>query len=388
MDNSIEHSVEVVWALIKRIAKWVLYLILIIGAACGLYMIRSVVMSVFAAVLLTYILLPGVEWLCRTRNHYLKPKTQRLIATILIFCVFLSVIAATISLFIAPFTNELNDFVKSDFIKGFGQYQVWFAKFVDKVSKAIPGDVMALITKLDFGKLADWVFGHVGKMLSFAVSSLRIVLELVLIPVLAFYFLYDYRSLTREFYGLIPPARRKEAVRIGRIAGEILQSYIFGQLILCVIAGILTGIFLGVLGVKYVMVLALFAGITRAVPVIGPVVSGIPIVLVGALGSGMLDMTMAIYLLTFVVVMHFAESKIIMPHLIGKRMHLHPVVVIVVLMIGAVFFGLVGMFLAAPVAAILRDLFQIYYIRPRERAAIEAEAEVEPVKLTESRPAG
>ena len=136
-------------------------------------------------------------------------------------------------------------------------------------------------------------------------------------------------------------------------------------MILCVIAGVLTGAFLSLLGIDYVVVLALFAGITRAIPIIGPIVSGIPIVLVGALmpdgGIGV-----ALYLLLFVTVMHFAESKFIMPQLIGHRLQLHPAVVIIVLLIGAEFFGIIGMFLAAPVAAVCRELLRRYYIRPRE----------------------
>jgi len=193
-------------------------------------------------------------------------------------------------------------------------------------------------------------------------------LELVLIPVLAFYFLLDYKSLTHEIYALAPGRKRRAALRIGRSVGEILQSYVFGQLILCAIAGILTGVFLSIVGMPYVVVLALFAAITRAIPIIGPVLSGIPIVLVGLVYSGG-HVALPLYLLAFVVVMHFAESKFLMPKLIGYRLNLHPAAVIIVLLIGAEFLGIIGMFLAAPVAAIVRELIRLYYIGPREACA-------------------
>ncbi len=127
-----------------------------------------------------------------------------------------------------------------------------------------------------------------------------------------------------------------------------------------------TAAFLGAMNMPYLVVLALFAAITRAIPVIGPVLSGIPIVLVGLLKSH--GLAEPVILLGFVVVMHFAESKFLMPHLIGERLHLPPVVVIIALLVGAEFFGLVGMFLAAPVAAIIREIIRLYYIKPRERA--------------------
>lgn len=361
MDSSAANTVEATWEIIRRLAKWTLTLIVIALVCYALYRVRSVVMSVFAAVLLTYILLPGVEWLCRKRNGRFRPKTQRLLATILVFAVALSVLAAAISLFIAPFTTELSEFVRS-----FGEYQKTFIGFVQNAWKAVPAEGKDIVRTIDYGRLSTWAKDYVEGLLRIATSSVKVILELVLIPVLAFYFMYDYRSITSELYGFFPRDKRREAVRMGRMAGEMLQSYIFGQLILCVIAGVLTGLFLSLLDIKYIVVLALFAGVTRAIPIIGPIVSGIPIVLVGALSSpGRIEVPL--YLALFVTAMHFGESKFIMPHLIGRRLHLHPAVVIIVLLVGAEFFGLIGMFLAAPIAAILRQLLRRYYIVPRDR---------------------
>ncbi len=360
MDSSARNTVDAVWEIIRRLARWGLFLLMIVFAGYALYRIRSVVMAVFAAVLLTYILLPGVEWLCRSRRTRLRPKVHRLIATIMVFAVFASLIAAAASLFVAPFTAELSDFVSS-----FSQYQTSAVDFVQKIWRAVPEEGKDLIRKVDYARMSSWAKDYVGGILRFATSSVRVVLELVLIPVLAFYFVYDYKSITCELYGLIPKDKRRHAVRTGRTIGEILQSYIFGQLILCVIAGVLTGVVLGALNLKFVVVLALFAGITRAIPIIGPIASGIPIIIVGALSSpGRIEIPL--YLALFVTVMHFAESKFIMPQLIGQRLRLHPAVVIIVLLIGAEFFGIVGMFLAAPVAAVIRELMRRYYVKPRE----------------------
>jgi predicted PurR-regulated permease PerM len=103
------------------------------------------------------------------------------------------------------------------------------------------------------------------------------------------------------------------------------------------------------------------AGITRAIPVIGPVVSGIPICILAALQS----VNLGVGMLVFMVIMHFVESKFIMPILIGDRMKLHPAVILIVLLIGAELFGLLGMFLAAPIAAVVREMIYFYVIRPR-----------------------
>jgi predicted PurR-regulated permease PerM len=71
-------------------------------------------------------------------------------------------------------------------------------------------------------------------------------------------------------------------------------------------------------------------------------------------------------LLVFFALLQFVESKFIMPKLIGDRMDLHPAIVIITLLVGAEFFGLLGMFLAAPAAAIIRVLVRYYLIKPRK----------------------
>jgi predicted PurR-regulated permease PerM len=116
---------------------------------------------------------------------------------------------------------------------------------------------------------------------------------------------------------------------------------------------------LWLIGVKYALTLGVLAGITRAIPILGPILGGIPIVLVASLQS----VENGIGVLIFFCLMHLIESKIIMPKLLGERMHLHPAIILIVLLIGSEFFGLLGMFLAAPVAALLKVLFDFYVLR-------------------------
>ncbi len=357
MASGVENSIRVIWGLLVRI-------VLVVASAYILYRVRTILISVLVAILLTYALLPIVDWLCRKRVTFLKPKTQRLIATIIVFIAFIGFVTATVAIITTPFNEELSRFTSSmqeyaDQLNSLaGHFTKWY-------SRAVPDDLKDMIGKLDYSAFTKTMGLYVQKLLTYTKSWIGLALELVLIPVLAFYFVLDHRSLSREIYGLVPKRRIREAVKIGHETGIILQSYVVGQIILCAIAGLLTGLFLVLLGVPYVVVLALFAAITRAIPVIGPVVSGIPIVLVGLLNFH--GLAIPTYLLIFVVVMHFAESKFIMPKLIGYRLRLHPAVVVIVLLVGAEFFGIIGMFLAAPVAAIIRELLRLYYITPRNK---------------------
>src|SRR5207237_5555732 len=142
-----------------------------------------------------------------------------------------------------------------------------------------------------------------------------------------------------------------------------------GQFILCLLAGLVVGVGLACLHVKYPMILGVLAGITRAIPIIGPILGGIPIILLTVVTKGV---PVALAVLAFFTLLHFAESKFIMPLLIGDRMELHPVIIIVVLIVGGELGGiliggqlgaLLGMFFAAPLASIARVIIRRYWLR-------------------------
>jgi len=365
MRNKAESSLYVIWNLLIRI-------VLTVSLVWVVWEVRSVLIMVILSIMLTYMLLPAVDFLCAYRFLKINKKSWRLISTIIVFIVFFFIVGISIRLFITPFWNETKNFI--------AQVEVYYEEAEVKLSKAsswynanVPDDLREFLGKQDFKAFGSGTANFIKRLMEGTASWLMNIAELVLIPVLAFYFVLDSKPLKREFVGLIPPWRVKESLKILRNIGGILQSYVIGQIILCIIAGITTGIVLNLVGMKYTLVLAVFAGVTRAIPVIGPVTSGIPICILGALHSTALG----VWLLIFVTIMHFVESKFIMPILIGDRMKLHPAVILIVLLIGAEFFGIIGMFLAAPVAAIIRELIYFYIIIPRRKRHLAPETDIE-----------
>jgi predicted PurR-regulated permease PerM len=119
---------------------------------------------------------------------------------------------------------------------------------------------------------------------------------------------------------------------------------------MCLIAWVLVTIGLLLLGVPHAFTLGMLAGLTRAVPIIGPLLGAIPITLVCLLTTQSVQIT-GFVLLGFTA-MHFLESKVLLPKVIGHEVDLHPVSVILALLLGMEFFGFIGVFLAVPVAAL------------------------------------
>lgn len=208
------------------------------------------------------------------------------------------------------------------------------------------------------------LLGFLGKL----GGVLNGIVELILLPVLAFYFLVEGRALRNELVRFVPTSKRRIALAVLRESASIMRSYLIAQLILATIAGVFVGGMLGIAQIPYALVLALVAGITRAVPVIGPLLGGIPvglIVFVECSRQGNYT-TLGVVMVLFTV-MHLLESKAITPFILGKNLNLHPILVIVALLIGGEFFGLLGMFLAAPVTALIRTLLIHLYVHPKQR---------------------
>ena len=202
---------------------------------------------------------------------------------------------------------------------------------------AIPDFILAS-KQLVTSRVLGW-FSHIGFLV-----------ELILIPVLIFYFLADGPSLRGEMKLICPPLLRGRVARVFDHLDRVLDGYIRGQVLMCIIAWVLVTIGLLLLGVPHAFTLGLLAGLTRAVPIIGPLLGAVPIALACLLATKSFETT-GLVLLGFTA-MHFLESKVLLPKVIGHEVDLHPVSVILSLLIGMEFFGFVGVVLAVPIAAL------------------------------------
>lgn len=194
------------------------------------------------------------------------------------------------------------------------------------------------------------------------------IVELLLIPVLAFYFLADGPAIRSEAKLLFPPAWRP---RLGRMAHHfdfVLDGYVRGQAWMCLIAWVLVTLALWAFKVPHALTLGFIAGVTRAVPVVGPLLGAVPLLFVSFFYTRSPETT--ILLGVGFTLMHFLESKVLLPKIVGHHVDLHPVSVIISLLIGMEFFGFIGVFLAVPIAAVLKIVLVEYHTDQAHRRAL------------------
>jgi predicted PurR-regulated permease PerM len=315
----------------------------------------------------------------------LKPHGRRSAAAGIAIVLLLGVLVGVLFAFFKPLQDQARELqdnwpkYQPQLVQKFDELKVWYREQPDWVHNLVPEQIQNLLddkpkpgapsepqathsqgVPAGVTDAVTGAFKNIGK-------GINSVVELILLPILAFYFLVDGKALRNEFVRFIASRRKQRvALAILKESGEIMRAYLLAQLILALIAGVVVGALLGIFQIKYALILALIAGVTRVIPVIGPLLGFIPLaalVFAQTAQSGNYGV-LAIILIVFTV-MHLVESKLITPMILGHRLHLHPVIIIVVLLLGGEFFGLLGMFLAAPLTALVRNVLMHLYVYPR-----------------------
>jgi len=332
-------------------------LILIAGAAYFLWKIKSLIVVVVLAVILYYCLAPFIKWLCQRKFWgKTKPDTRRTISAIIVVIAFLVVTIGISFSLIGPLIDEARRLQVN-----VTRYTGDLVKMVDDIQKkflGLPPHYQSLITD-ELLKIGGKIREGVGIIIEKTVAALGHLVEIFLIPIIAFYLATGSKGLRRELFIFIPPKYVRKALLILSAMDKAMRQYIVGQFVICLVVWIAVWGGLAIMRIDFPLFLGAIAGITRAIPVIGPIVGGAPVVLMALLKSPML----AVYALIFFSFLQFIDDKLILPLFIGHQMRLHPVTIVIAVFIGGAFFGILGMFMATPVAAAVKSLFQILYVR-------------------------
>jgi predicted PurR-regulated permease PerM len=308
------------------------------------------------ALALTYLLRPSVNFV--HRRVLRQRKHSRVWATALVFLICGLLLYIFIVVTFKPLTHDVRALWEWFIAQNQEQRQLLIERWQTTLDAAIKPyrHWLPITTELNLDSMAPKMIANywprVQDWAGHAFTHVGFIVELLLLPVLVFYFLSDGPAIRREATLLMPQEWRPKASRMAAHLDRVLDGYIRGQVWMCVIAWIAVTIGLLILRVPHAWTLGLIAGLTRAIPVVGPLLGGIPLVLVCLVTTRSLPITMT--LLTGFIMLHFLESKVLLPKIIGHEVDLHPVSVIIVLLLGLEFFGFLGVFLAVPVAAVLK----------------------------------
>jgi predicted PurR-regulated permease PerM len=180
------------------------------------------------------------------------------------------------------------------------------------------------------------------------------VFGIITLLLLTFYMLVDSRELFSAFVRLFPKRDRARVATISNTVTLKVSAWLGGQLFLSIIIGATSALGLWLMGVPYFYVLALISAIGEMIPMVGPILSAIPAILVAATVSPGLAAGVAV----FFIAQQQVENTILVPKIMGRQVGLSPVTVIIALGMGGALLGVVGAILSLPTAAIVQVLFE------------------------------
>jgi len=176
------------------------------------------------------------------------------------------------------------------------------------------------------------------------------IVQLVVVPVLTYYFLKDWIVLKEKLIVMFAVDSRNRVRKVIEEMGIVMSGYLRGQVLISIVIGLIVFGGMYLLEIEYPLVLGLLAACTETIPIVGPIVGSIPAIMLAYLISPAL----AIKVVLFYIIVHQLENHIVVPNIMGHTIALHPVVVIISLLIGGQLLGIVGMMLAVPVTALLK----------------------------------
>lgn len=185
----------------------------------------------------------------------------------------------------------------------------------------------------------------------------------VVVPFLAFFFLKDDEKLRPYILKHLPREHVQEGNKILTDIDKTLFTYVTGQFIIAVVDGILMFIGYLIIGLDYALLLAIFAMFLTIVPFLGPLLGIIPALFIGLTNSPL----MALKVLLVLVIVQQLEGNLVTPQVMGKKLSIHPISVILILIAAGSLYGFIGILIAIPlysvVKIIIKDVWRFYKLR-------------------------
>ena len=332
----------------------------------------SILMPFFMGVLLAYLLyIP-----CRTIEKIYKRiklkfinKKARGLSVITVYIVAILIIVMAINLVIPALSNSIIDLASN--LPGYYQNAINFVNNLPEDSIINKVDIQEIIVKLQqiditqvlsLEKVSTYIKGVVGV----ASTIFSVFVSLIM----SVYFLLERREILKFFNKLIKAVFKKETYKsiinyLGK-ANDIFFKFISSQVIDAIIVGILVSIAMWILGVKYWLLLGFMIGLFNIIPYFGAIV-GVVIATVITVFTG--GISQALWMLLVVIILQQIDANIINPRIIGNALKLSPILVIFSVTLFGAYFGVLGMFLAVPIIAVIKILvldFLDYRIKKME----------------------
>ncbi|MEJ2362945.1 MAG: AI-2E family transporter [Gammaproteobacteria bacterium] len=305
------------------------------------YLMESVLLPFVVAWVLAYLLVPVVDKLNRYMFRWLA-----ILVTFLMLAIVLSgllfglvpILQSQISSFLAQLPNYAEQLHHT--LVGLAGHLPWSVD-VSALGHGLQNHLKELGTHLVQAPSA---------LMSTAAQVIKTVVFIVLVPLVALYLLRDWHELVAGLESFVRTSRRASIEQFMRTADEVLRHYIHGQLLVMLGVGSMYTLGYGLTGINLGLVLGLLAGLVFVIPFASLVLAGIPGLVIAVLQFH--DIAHPLAVILTIGVSELVGNTVLMPVLVGRFVRVHPAAVLLFIFAGGALFGILGMVLALPLAAI------------------------------------
>lgn len=348
--------------------RWqALILVLILGGL--LYLLAPVLTPFVIAALLAYLGDPLVQGMVnRGRNRTLAVSLVFLLMTLILVIVLLLLIPL-LEKQISRLVENLPRYI--DAIRT--RVQPWIEAQFGVTPELFDSAQLIGMLKEHWQQAGGIAAGVVAQISKSGLAVFGWIVNLVLIPVVAFYLMRDWKPLMERTRRLLPRPVEPTVMRLLKEADDVLGAFLRGQVLVMLVLGMLYSIGLWFVGLDLAILIGMLSGLLSFVPYLGLIIG---------LGAGLIAafvqfgewLPLVWVLLVFGVVQTF-ESVWLTPTLVGDRIGLHPVAVIFAVLAGGQLFGFLGVLLALPVAAVVMVVLRYLHERYEESELYAGDAQ-------------
>lgn len=340
---------------LKRWTKRLILFLVAIIFGYFIFILRSIFIPFVIAVVIAYLLNPIV-------SYFEKKGVPRVFGIVMVYFMILTVLMAGAAFLLPLFIAQLDELVEqlpfyANRIQRLVNYAHLHYSRVD-----MPQEIRDVLD----GYIVRWqqgIISFIESMLNSTIKMFSQIVNFVLAPIIAFYFLNDMDEIKRFLYSFFSGGFKGKTASLFHQIDNVLSGFIRGQLVVCLIVGTLTTIGLLILKVRFALIIGIIAGVTNIIPYFGPILGAIPAIALALMESSAL----ALKVLILFIVIQQVESSIISPNIMRHNIGLHQLTIILALLAGGKLFGVLGLVIAVPIAGIIKVLLLYIYREYLER---------------------
>ena len=313
------------------------------------YIYIDVLALLAVSILISMIFNPVVDFLEQN-------KIPRVVAVISIFVLTGLLLFSLVSILLPKLVNQLEAIANSLSDEAVNQSLAQFEQTLKtKFPFLVSFDLSERISSFFNSTILGWI-NNLSNIVQGIFSFLAVI---VIIPFMTFFILKDSKKLLHGIINFMPNKSFEVSYNVLTKIGFQLGRYVRGWILDATIVGILSGTGLALLGINNAISIGFIAGAGHLIPYFGPVIGGLPAIIISIIQFGDLSMLPSL-LLMFAVIYSF-DNGFIQPNIIAKSTDMHPLIIIILILIGSETLGVIGMLLAVPVATVIKTAVKEIY---------------------------